>query len=420
MKKTLCLMLMLILLLSTSLAVTAEEAKNVTYAFVATWQETTPWLPDHGDGIDVFRVSEDGTLDFVFNFPTETNSTILTISADGQYVYATDETRDYDGNEGAGGGAISMVFDPASGTLTRLNKVPSFGAATSNVDVNAVGTLVAVSNHGSTVGEYYAVKARQGENGEWEVYKEYDDSSICVYPVEEDGSLNSKQVSLCIVPVNGAHLHTVRFSPSNQYLLSCDKGTGKIFVFQVNNDEKTVAPAQVPYFEDAGTHPRHLAFSPDAPDRFYVIHEIGLQIGSYQLNEETGEITKLDLVPSCGGEKVCLDGFGAGSDIRVHNNGKYIYVSNRRAKGDEFEGNIGVFSVDEAGKLTLIQCIGVGPNPRGFNLDPSSQYLYVCESNNDTITRFLVDPETGLLSDPVTACSVGTPTCIMFHTYLVD
>ena len=414
MKKIFGLLLVCLLTLSATAGCFAEQ---VTYAFVATWQETTPWLPDHGDGVDVFRVNEDGTFTQTCNLPTETNSTILCVSPDGTNVYATDETRNFDGQEGMGGGVFAMSFNPESGTLTALNKLPSLGAATSNVAVDPTGKLVAFSNHGSTVGQYYAVKAVQDTEGKWSIAKEYDDSSAGVYCVKEDGSLDESRLTLCLTGVNGAHLHTVRFSPSGKWLLACDKGTGKIFVYQVDAESGTISPAQVPYFEQKGSFPRHMEFDQNNHNRFYVIHERSLSIASYQFNGEDGTIKLLDYQPSCGGDDVCLDGIGAGSDIRVHNNGKYVYCSNRRAKGDTFEGNIGVFAVSTEGKLTLVQCIGVGPNPRGFGLDPESKYLYVLNTNEDNIVRYVINPETGMLSDPIQVAAVGTPTYIQFKTY---
>ena len=416
MRKLLFILVILVIVLSLQASCLAE---TVTYAFVATWQETTPWLPDHGDGIDVYRVNEDGTFTQTCNFPTETNSTILAVSPDGQNVYATDETRNYDGEEGMGGGVIAMAFDPETGTLTRLNKLPSVGAAPSNVHIDPTGTLVAVSNHGSTVGSYYAVKAVQTEEGKWVIEKEYDDSSVCVYCVNEDGSLNEDSQALYLTNVNGAHLHTVRFSPSGKWMLSCDKGTGKIFVYKVDIENSIIEPADIPFIEQPDGHPRHLEFDPNNSSRFYVIHERGLNIASYDLDEETGVITPLDFRPSCSGDEVCIDGVGAGSDIHVHANGKFVYCSNRRANGDAFEGNIGVFSVDEEGKLSLIQCVGVGPNPRGYGIDTESKYLYVCNAKDYNNVRYVIDPETGKLSDPLEATVVGTPTCIQFKTYEV-
>jgi 6-phosphogluconolactonase (cycloisomerase 2 family) len=73
------------------------------------------------------------------------------------------------------------------------------------------------------------------------------------------------------------------------------------------------------------------------------------------------------------------------SDILVHPNGKYLYVSVRGVN------LIAVLDVDETGTMTLKQNISCeGAHPRGFCLSPDQRYLFSANMIAGNIATFAI------------------------------
>jgi 6-phosphogluconolactonase (cycloisomerase 2 family) len=52
--------------------------------------------------------------------------------------------------------------------------------------------------------------------------------------------------------------------------------------------------------------------------------------------------------------------------------------------------------------------------PCNFNIDPTGNFLYVCNQRSDTITTFRINRETGNLTFTGQYTPVGTPAIIIF------
>jgi 6-phosphogluconolactonase len=95
--------------------------------------------------------------------------------------------------------------------------------------------------------------------------------------------------------------------------------------------------------------------------------------------------------------------------VRVHPNGKTVYVSNR---GHE---SIAVFRVRPDGGVEPLQHISVqGQMPRNFVLDPSGAWLLAANQRTDNIVVFRVDAPTGKLEYSGKGIIVGAPVCLRF------
>ena len=113
------------------------------------------------------------------------------------------------------------------------------------------------------------------------------------------------------------HVHSVFFSPDKKYILSCDLGIDKIFVY----DRKLnfVSSADAP----AGAGARHLAFSKDG-DFVYVINEMG---GSISIFSYTCGL--LDYVNTVSVLPSNFSGVGSGAAIKLSKDGTRLYVTER-------------------------------------------------------------------------------------------
>ena len=139
-----------------------------------------------------------------------------------------------------------------------------------------------------------------------------------------------------------------------------------------------------------GSGPRHFAFHPSAKFA-YSLTELTNKIIAFSYDAERGTLKEIEAVSSLPPD---FHGWSAGSEIKVHPNGRFLYVGNRG------HDSIGIFAIDQdSGKLTLVGHQSTrGQAPRGFNLDPTGSFLIAGNQNSNTIAAFRIDPKTGQLT----------------------
>lgn len=392
------------------------------YAFVGTWKD----FGGHGEGIHVFEVDrETGDLRETDHVRGFRNTSILSVSEDKTRVYSTIEDKDYHDSWGAGGGLLALSFDAKNGKLTVLNEKSALGACTSYIRVDPQGRYVLVTNHGS--GLNIVTKVVKDENGGYRIVNEYDDATLVMFRLQEDGSIG-EACDLHMHPGTGgldmdgqrcSHLHSVNFDPTGNWVIACDKGRDRIYVYRINREAGLLeaVPATV-YHSRPGTAPRHLDFHPTLPCCF-VNNEIASTVTALRFNPEDGSLTEIDYQPmidmSADVKPEALpDTYGSPADIHVLPNGKFLYSSERCSQHTGKGTNcIAIFAIEDGGRIRRVGIeVMDGPCPRGFAIDPDGRFLYVGNQYVDTICRYEIDPDTGLLSNKKVVAGVNTPTCI--------
>ncbi len=393
------------------------------YAFVGTWKD----FGGHGEGIHVFEIDPiTGDMKETDHLRGYTNNSILSISPDKKYLYATIEDKNYQGKWGAGGGVLALAFDGEKGRLSVLNESSALGACTSYISVDPFGPYVVITNHGS--GLDIITKVLPDGKGGYRLVNEYDDATLVMFRLKPDGSLG-EACDLHMHPGRGAlnvhgqrcsHLHSVNFAPSGKWILACDKGCDCIYVYRVNRERGLMETTPHTVFHTRpGTAPRHLEFHPAAPYCF-VNNETAAAVTSYRFCDVEGTLEEADFQPVVDMDplvepELVGDTYGSPADIHVHPNGKFLYCSQRSSynsgKGIDC---IAVFSIDrETGRLKRTSNTMMdGPCPRGFAIDPEGRFLYVGNQYMDTICRYRIDHVTGELRDKEVAAHAATPTCI--------
>ena len=188
------------------------------------------------------------------------------------------------------------------------------------------------------------------------------------------------------------HVHSTFLSPDKKYVLSCDLGIDKIFVYDRNM--RLISTADTP----AGSGARHLVFSKDGC-YVYCINEMSATISvfSYQDGMLT-YIREVDIKP------YGYAGQGKGSAIKMNGAGSRVYVTER---GSE---TISVFETD-GDKLTIVSSVSShGAEPRDFALIGDEKWA-VCTNqfeNNISVYRVEKDGSLGF----VRCISVDAPLCI--------
>ena len=168
------------------------------------------------------------------------------------------------------------------------------------------------------------------------------------------------------------HVHSTFFSPDKKYVLCCDLGVDKIFVY--DREMRLVSAADTP----AGSGARHLVFSNDGR-LAYVISEMGSAVHTYRW--DNGSLTHLSdtsLLPEGMTE-------GKGSAIRLSADGKRLYATERATK------KIVVFEAN-GDRLTLVQRIDCcGDEPRDLLLVANEQYAVCANQFSDNCSVYRVE-----------------------------
>lgn len=239
----------------------------------------------------------------------------------------------------------------------------------------------------------------------------YGSGAVAVMPVADDGSLKpvSQLVTLTGTPgpdpqeQASSHPHGVTFDPAGRYVVVPDKGFDRTFFFRFENGR--LAAAEQPHADAApGAAPRHATFHPSL-GVLYVNNERDSTVTVFEwLN---GRVTEKQVISSLPSGHT---GQNTTAEIVASPDGRHLYVSNRG------QDSIARFDISpQGGLLTYAGSIATGgARPRFFTLDPAAQHLYVANQDSDSITVFHIDHATGSLIATGVSISVGSPSAISF------
>ena len=393
-----------------------------------------------GEGVYSIAVNDDLTLERLSTIPVD-NAGIICASPDGRHLYGANETRDFSGLNGSGGGITAFEIDATTGELRILNDSLSYGARTSYVTVAESGRYLLASNHGShtTVTCHYV----QDSRGEWRLERGFDDSSIALFHLEEDGKIGAL-ADLKVFQGHGywchgggqstSHIHSVRMH--SDLVFACNRGADTIEVMRLDETQGTLTVLGSHHVR-RGYAPRHLDFHPNA-DILYVTNENYPSVSVYRFMPETGALRELQTVASMPSEYYLtrpLPTFirneaepgetntsamadreaSMPSDIHVSHDGRFVYSSNRSFEG---VGNLAVYEVQPDYTLRLTGNIGLnGRDPRGFAISENDRYLVVGLLDQNTVEVIRLDVETGLAEETVSTVGIASPASFVLPSH---
>lgn len=221
----------------------------------------------------------------------------------------------------------------------------------------------------------------------------YHKGELNTYKIQPDGSLEAA-ASLFHKESTGphknqdhAHTHYTDLAP-DQRLVVCDLGTDRVYTYDVSETGEVEEVAV--YVAEPGTGPRHLVFHPTEMIA-YLFGELDSSVTVLTYDKTDGSFTQKQKVSTLPKD---FDGENGGAAIRISNDGRYLYASNRG------HNSIAAFAVAEDGlSIDSIQIISTeGDFPRDFALSPDNNYLVAANQNSDNLTLYRRDSETGLLT----------------------
>lgn len=360
------------------LAFSAHAEKFIAYVGTYTGAKS--------EGIYAFRFdSGSGKAEPLGLVAKTPNPTFLAVHPDGKHLYAANETDKWKGQPG--GYVTAYSLDAASGKLTELNAQSTVGGGPCHVNVDATGHALIAANYGG--------------------------GSLASFPIAADGSLQPHATfiqhsgsSVNRQRQEAAHVHSANLSHDNRFVFVCDLGLDKVFVYDLDPAKATLTPHETPFVTLApGAGPRHFAWSPNGKYAF-VNGEMLSTLISFRYDTAKGTLTTVQTVSTLPAD---FKGDTSTAEVRVHPNGKFVYVSNRG------HDSIAVFSTDGKGGLTLLEHVSTqGKTPRNFNFDPSGKWLWAENQGSDSIYIYSVNAATGHLTPTGQKLDVGAPVCVRF------
>lgn len=190
------------------------------------------------------------------------------------------------------------------------------------------------------------------------------------------------------------------FTPDGEYVFTCDLGTDEVTTYKLNKGILT----KVENFKvKAGSGVRHIVFTSDNKKAF-VMTELTSEVISFDYDGK-GKLSNPKYYPTLPSD---FNGENKGSAIKISNDNKYIYVSNRG------QDAIVVFE-DKGDYLEQIQTISTfGKDPRDFNLNKDNTLAIATNETSGTITVYKIDKTTGKLDCVEKDVEVPEAVCAQF------
>ena len=312
-----------------------------------------------------------------------TSPNYLSQSPDGKFLYASTLTGD---------GSVAAFRVEAAGHLAELNEISSGGGAR-HLSVDATGKNLLVAN--------------------------YVGGSAACFQIQPNGSIGSQTAFIQITgsgpnPLRQTqpHVHSIYIDAANRFAYACDLGTDHVWLFGFDAQAgKLTLMSQLSGTMPPGSGTRHLAMSPGGKF-LYANGEMGVNVTSFARNPANGALTALQTVSTLP-DGTSTNNFTS-AEIYFHPSGKWLYVSNRDVS-NRGRDSIAVYSIAGDGRLSRIQDIPAQVKvPRGFGIDPTGQWLIVCDQLDNKIAILKIDSATGKLSTTDQTAIVGAPICVIF------
>ncbi|MFK0092317.1 lactonase family protein [Pseudomonas sp. NPDC090592] len=355
-----------------------------------------------GGGIFVVRVEDDGaTLTVTSRVRQPVEAGYLAYAPETHTLYAVDERKtDGRGPVNPPGGVHALRVNPADGSLIPLNWLPAPGPRPTFLAHSAEQNLLVSAHHGDF---QHVERVIKDAHGKWVSEFAYDDSTVVVFDLEKDGRLSSIQDVLVLSghgvdpnnspQMNGhaqasPHAHCAVIDPTGKWLLVADKGTDRVFVYTLETHPKLVSTCQFP----EQTAPRHIAFS--TRTRAYMTLELSSEVVTLEFHPDTGQLQILARTSSIDH---AFKGHNEPAEIRVHPNGRFVYVNNRG------EDSLAWFEVKADGTLKrlgavqLAKSLHPGVAARSFTFAPQGTFMLVADRPAGLLRAYQVDPDDGSL-----------------------
>ena len=360
------------------------------HAYVGSWSLSSE---DGGDRIAHCHLDPaTGALEIVGRADVRAVASIC-ISRSQRSLYAAVHASRFEGVDG--GALVGFSIDPDTGALTRHSEIRGLHPHPNTVTFDRDERCLLVAS---------------GLGG-----------ALTVVPLGADGLLTEPSQVIrfdgpAVVPLGTRGVpasfprespfpHCVVAAPGNGFVLVADMIQSGIRVHRLDAaagriEEEPVAwvPGHTPA---AGV--RHLAFSTSG-ETLFVTNEAESSVSVFAYDPRTAALELEQTVPSIP------DGFPGHNnavDIKVHPNGRFVYVSNR---GSDL---MATYRTSPRFELVGFEPAG-GATPRTHWLTPDAKLLLAVNQGADAVVAFAADADTGALTRTGAVTELRTPATLAF------
>ncbi len=310
------------------------------------------------------------------------NPSYLTISNNGKFLYAIEEIPL---NESPKIKAFKVNPKGNTPSLTLINEQDLPGSYSCHLSLSNTQTHLAVASYMS--------------------------ANVLVYPIDSNGGILPFTQN---IQHEGSGPNKLRQEAPHAHMIY-PYGSKGIFVVDLGLDVakyyaleestgKMIESQELDISVQKGAGARHMVIDPDS-DFAFVFSELSTEIFSFRMVGKRFEFLEaVDTLPEDSTDTP------SGAAIRIHPNGKYLYVSNRS------NNSITIFQFDkQSEKLSLLayEASG-GKTPREINIDPSGKWLLVANMDSDNIVVFSINQSNGLLKKNNVFKGINSACCIQF------
>jgi 6-phosphogluconolactonase len=96
--------------------------------------------------------------------------------------------------------------------------------------------------------------------------------------------------------------------------------------------------------------------------------------------------------------------------VQVHPDGRFVFGSNRE------HDSIAIFEIDQgSGEIGLVDIVPSGGHrPRCLRVDPTGELLFAGNRGSDNVVSFRIDRQSGKLERTGSSAAIARPACINF------
>lgn len=251
--------------------------------------------------------------------------------------------------------------------------------------------------------------------GNYVVGAGYASGTVVVARYAQDGSLTRTDLVVhegkSIIPrrQESPHAHSARFTPGGNGLLVPDLGIDKVmnYDFDRHSGRLSLNTGQ-PYIQvEEGEGPRHLIFHPELP-LAYLLTEIGNHIYVYHYYANDRTFCRKQVISVLPED---FYGVSHSAELIISSDGRFLYSSNRG------HDSISAFLIlPETGTLELIGCFGCGgKGPRHICFGIAERALIVANKDSDELCVVERDQNTGKLGRVCSRRYVPAPACVVLN-----
>jgi 6-phosphogluconolactonase len=289
-----------------------------------------------------------------------------------------------------GGMVMPLALSPDKRFMYAALRSEPFSVATFSIDARS-GALTRIGT--SPLPDSMA-NILTDRTGRWLFAASYGGNKISVSPIGTDGVAGP---AASVLPT-GKNAHAAIVDAANRNLLVTNLGSDQVLQFAFDAASgKLTANNPAAYMTRTGAGPRHLVFHPDGKHA-YLLYELDASLDLVDYDAQHGT---LKLVKTWSTLPSGFTGKPWAADLHLTPDGKFLYTSERNSN------TIAMWKVDAAsGEVTLIGHQSTEKQPRGFQIDPSGQWLLAVGQLSNGITAYRIEGMTGKLI-PASSLPVG-------------